>query len=171
MKSILKIAAWKIRMLEKWFFPLALLAARLHVGLAFWRSGMTKYPDIAHAVSLFEDEYIPNWEKNHVKEWLGFKISFPVPSAEFMAYAATYAELGLSALLITGLMARSAAAGIFAMALCIELFVYPGTSDHYHWMLLMAVIMTAGPGKISIDHFVRRKLLKPGLYDKTVDIT
>ena len=170
MNKILKIAAWKIRMLEEWFLPLALLAARVHVGLAFWRSGMTKYPDIKHAISLFEDEYIPAWEKNHIKEWLGFKIPFPVPPAEFAAYLTTYAELGLSALLIAGLMTRSAAAGIFALALCIELFVYPGTSDHYHWMLLMAIIVAAGPGKISIDHFVRGKLLKPGPYDKTVDI-
>lgn len=170
MKKILKIAAWKIRMLEEWFLPAALLAARIHVGLAFWRSGMTKYPDIKNAIALFEDEYIPEWEKNHVKEWLGFNIPFPVPSPEFAAYAATYMELGLSALLIIGLMGRSAAAGIFALALSIELFVYPGTSDHYHWMLLMAIIVTAGPGKISLDHFVRRKLLKPGPYDKTVDI-
>lgn len=170
MKAILKIAGLKIRILEQWLFPAALLWARIYTGLVFWRSGMTKYPDMARAVSLFEDEYLPNWEKNHVKDWLGMKISFPVPSAEFAAYAATYAELGLSALLIIGLAGRGAAFGLFMMALSIELFVYPGTAEHMYWMLLMAIFMTAGPGKFSIDHLVRRKLLRGDLYDKTVDI-
>lgn len=170
MNGIMKLAAWKISVLEKYGFPLALLAARLHVGATFWRSGVTKYANLDSAVKLFKFEYLPNWEKNHVKDFFGLKIPFPVPPAEFAAYAACYGELVCAVLLIIGLGGRAAALGIFVMALSIELFVYPGTSDHIHWMLLMAVIITAGPGKLSIDWWLRRKLLSNALYDKTVDV-
>lgn len=170
MNKILKIAAWKINVLEKYLFPLALLAARLHVGAIFWRSGVTKQVNLDAAVKLFKSEYLPAWEKNHIKDFFGLKIPFPVPDAVFGTYAACSMELLCAALLIVGLAGRAAAFGVFMLTLSIELFVYPGTADHLNWMLLMAVIITAGPGKISLDYFIRRKLLKPGLYDKIVDV-
>lgn len=170
MKALLKIAAWKISVLEKYGFPLALLAARLHVGAVFWRSGVTKYANLDSAVKLFKTEYLPLWQKNHVKDFFGLKIPFPVPAAEFAAPAACFGELVCAALLIVGLGGRAAAFGIFVMTLCIELFVYPGTADHINWMIIMAVIITAGPGKLSIDWWLRRKLLSNALYDKTVDV-
>lgn len=171
MQKILKIAAWKIRVLEQYGFPLALLWARLHVGLVFWRSGMTKYANLDSAVDLFKSEYLPEWEKHRVKELFGFiQITFPVPPAEFGAYAACFTELTCAALLIIGLAGRAAAFGIFMLTLSIEMFVYPGTSDHWNWMVLMAIIITAGCGKISLDWLIRRKLMNPSSSGKTVDI-
>ncbi|MDI1229245.1 MAG: DoxX family protein [bacterium] len=169
MDKILKIAAFKINVLEKYLLPVALLAARLHLGMVFWASGLTKLP-LGSATGLFESEYIPAWEKNHVKDILGLHIPFPVPSAAFGAYSATIIEIGCSVLLMLGLGGRFAAFMLGMMALTVELFVYPGESDHLHWMLLAAILVTAGPGAISVDHFIRRKLLKSRLYDRTVDI-
>jgi len=74
---------------------------------------------------LFGWEYIPNWESNATKSILGIDITFPVPSAEFAATSATYAEVILPILLIAGLGGRFAAFGLFMMALTIESFIYP----------------------------------------------
>jgi putative oxidoreductase len=162
MEKLLKISAFKLHVLEHWLAPFALLAVRLHVGLIFWRSGMTKYTSSDGALSLFKTEYIPNWEKNHIKHWLGVDIPFPVPSAEFMAPMAMCTELACAVLLIIGLAGRFAAFCIFMVTLSVELFVYPDTSDHINWMLMLALIACLGPGKVSVDYFIRRAILKDG---------
>jgi putative oxidoreductase len=164
-QKLLKISAWKIRILEDYFAPLALLAARLYVGMEFWRSGTSKSAQgWDHAKEFFDEIFKPEFEKNHVKHWLGMDISFPIPSSALGAFGTTYAEIGLAVLLMAGFAGRAAAFGIFVIALTIELFVYPGTDQNLYWMLLMAILVTLGPGKASIDHFIRQKLLENGLY-------
>lgn len=162
MEKLLKISAFKLHVLEHWLAPLALLAARLHVGIIFWRSGMTKYTTADHGVALFKTEYIPNWEANHVKHWLGLDIPFPVPTAEIMAPMAMCTELACAAMLMLGFGGRMAGFGIFMVTLSVELFVYPDIADHLNWMLLMALVVCLGPGKISVDYFIRRATLKDG---------
>jgi len=163
-KKSLSLAGCKIHLFETYLAPLALLAGRIHIGNIFWKSGMTKWNKegfgmLDSATQLFEWEYIPNWEKN-AKDFHGFDLSWTVPAPETAAQMATYAELGFPILLILGLGGRIGAFGLFMMALTIELLVYPGTTEHYHWMALLAILFTVGPGKISIDHFIRKHLLE-----------
>jgi putative oxidoreductase len=165
-EKLLRIAACKIYIAETWLAPVALLAARLYLARAFWKSGLTKFANLDSATALFRDEYIPQWEKNHVKHILGLDIPFPVPDAAFAAYASTAGELVFAALLALGLMGRAAAFGLFMMALCIELFVYPGSPEHPGWLLLSLIIVAVGPGKISLDWLIRRKLLPESLCDR-----
>jgi putative oxidoreductase len=33
-----------------------------------------------------------------------------------------------------------------------------GISDHLHWGFLLAVTIFHGPGKLSVDHFIHRRL-------------
>ena len=157
--AIATLARCKIYILETFLAPLALLAIRLYVGHFYWQSGQTKLANLDSARDLFKTEYIPNWEHNHIKTLSGIQISFPVPGVEFATIASTTGELLFSTLLIIGLAGRAAAFGIFMMTLAIEMFVYPGTDEHYYWMLTMAVILAYGPGKISVDYFIRKKLL------------
>lgn len=159
-QKMLSIAKWKISFTEKFLAPLALLAIRIHVGMVFWRSGQTKIDNLESTKQLFGWEYIPNWESNATKSILGIDITFPVPSVEFAATSATYAEVVLPILLIAGFGGRFAAFGLFMMALTIESFIYPGVSEHAYWMLTMAIIVTQGPGLLSADYWIRRKLLK-----------
>jgi putative oxidoreductase len=159
-KKAAKIAQIKIYIMETFLAPIVLLAIRLYVGRFYWQSGMTKFTTPDSALNLFETEYIPNWQQNHIKDIFGVHIPFPVPSAIFGMNASMTGELLFSALLIIGLAGRFAALGIFMMALAIEMFVYPGTDEHYYWLLTMGVIIAHGPGKISIDHWIRRKLLQ-----------
>jgi putative oxidoreductase len=79
------------------------------------------------------------------------------------AYLVTTIELVCPALLVLGLAARLAALPMLAMALVIQFVV--GSADpafylteHYHWMFLLAVIVTKGPGRLSVDHLLARCL-------------
>lgn len=157
--AITAAARFKIYILETFLAPLSLLAIRLYVGHFYWQSGQTKIVNLDSARDLFKTEYIPNWEQNHIKTIAGVHIPFPVPSVEFGTIASTTGELLFSTLLIIGFAGRAAAFGIFMMTLAIEMFVYPGTDEHYYWMLTMAVILAYGSGKISLDYFVRKKFL------------
>ncbi len=169
-EKILTLAACKLWLLETFGLPLVLLGIRFYVGMAIWQSGWVKYTGIDSTKSLFESEFIPNWQTNHVKHWLGFDIPFPVPSPTFGVYSSMSAELGFSALLMLGLAGRAAALGIIGLLSAIKLFVYPDAPEIPPQLILLAVIVAAGPGKLSIDWLIRRKLLRPSIHDKTVDV-
>lgn len=158
------ISACKILFAETYVAPLALLAARVYVGLVFWRSGMTKVTNLDNAKTLFEYEYLPLWQENSTKNFFGLDVTFPVPDGGFAAVTATAAELVFGALLVLGLGARGAAFGIFILALTIESFIYPNTVEHHYWMLLTGLVMALGSGRISADYYIRKKLLPDTLY-------
>lgn len=157
---VIKISRIKLAVLEAVLAPVMLLITRIYIGNVFWKSGKTKLQSGPEQTQqLFEWEYIPNWETNSTKTILGIDMTFPVPGAELAATLGTYAELILPVLLFIGLFGRAAAFMLFGMALTIELFVYPGTTEHTYWMLLLGLLVVFGPGKFSIDYFIRRKFL------------
>lgn len=158
-EKMLGLAVCKIHLIEKFLAPLALLWARFYIARIFWKSGQTKITNLDNAAQLFEWEYIPNWEKNS-KSVLGMDLSWTVPDPAIAAKLATYGELGLPVLLLLGLGGRLGAFGLLGMAATIEIFVYPGTLEHYHWMTILLLLITVGPGKISLDHFIRRKFME-----------
>lgn len=125
---------------SNWLQSAALLAARLWIAKVFFMSGLVKIKSWASTIALFTDEY-----------------NVPILPPEIAAYMATAAELALPVLLVLGLMTPLAALGLFAMTLVIELFVYPGTTEHYYWLLLTAILMTHGSGKLGGDFWLLRK--------------
>ena len=120
---------------------IAQLLARIVVGLVFWRSGLTKIDGFGLAentVFLFEEEY-----------------KVPLLPPEIAAYLATAAELALPLLLWAGLLSRFAATGLFLMTLVIQLFVYPSAyMTHGLWAIGLLLIMTFGPGRLSLDYLL-----------------
>ena len=125
---------------SNWLQSAALLAARLWIAKVFFMSGLVKIKSWDTTIALFTDEY-----------------TVPVLPPEIAATMATAAELSLPVLLVLGLMTPVAALGLFVMTLVIELFIYPGTTDHYHWMLLLGLLMTHGSGKFGADFWLVRK--------------
>jgi len=122
--------------------PLANLAARIFVGLDFFRSGLAKLDDFEETVEFFADDWV-----------------LPFISAEPAAYLATAGELVLPVLLFLGLFTRIGAAGLLVMALVIEIFVFPGVLQHKYWMLILAMLMGYGGGKLSLDNLLfKRKI-------------
>lgn len=126
-----------------------LLFVRIALAAIFWRSGRTKIEEGTlfelsdTTFFLFRNEYS----------------GVPLPP-EIAAYAATAAEHVLPLLLLAGLASRFAAAGLVAMTLVIQLFVYPDAwwSVHASWIALGLVIVTQGPGRASFDHAIAARI-------------
>jgi putative oxidoreductase len=129
--------------------PLLLLAARLYVGLVFFRAGWLKIADWSNTLALFRDTY-----------------KVPLLPPELAAYAGTFGELFFPALIVFGLAGRLGAAGLFAVnvmavASYLDLFGFEcpaGINSHYYWGSLLLALTVFGPGRISIDELVLRRL-------------
>jgi putative oxidoreductase len=124
--------------------PLALpeLVLRLGVGLAFWRSGRVKVQSWDTTLQLFAEEY-----------------RVPLLPPALAAYLAAAVELIAPILLLLGLATRLSAATMLAMTLVIQLFVYPSNyPDHLLWAGPLLYLILRGPGALSLDHLIRRRL-------------
>lgn len=124
--------------------PLIDLGIRLWVANVFWKSGLTKIQSWDSTIALFTYEY-----------------QVPLLSPEVAAVLGTATELVFPVLLVLGLGARLSAAVLFVFNY-IAVISYPelneaGLKDHMYWGILLLVTLLHGPGKISTDHFIRRK--------------
>lgn len=142
-------------------YALTALLARVAVAATFWRSGQTKieglqidlvdgrfalgWPHLAdNAVALFRDEY-----------------RLPLLPPELAATLAATGEHVLPVLLLLGLATRLSATGLLAMTAVIELFVYPGAWPiHGTWAALLLLLMSQGPGALSVDAWLARRLAR-----------
>lgn len=132
-----------------WIKSISLLSLRLFIAKVFFAAGLVKLDSWSSTLSLFEYEY-----------------NVPVIPFEIAAYMATAAEISLPILLIFGLFTPFAALGLFIMSAVIELFIYPGTTEHYYWLLLLGVLMTHGAGKLSLDHLGLKFLSRKCAYNE-----
>lgn len=142
-----KILSWVIPVYEKldWLSPLSILGLRLWVAWVFFKSGLTKINSWDSTMYLFEYEY-----------------SVPLFSPEIAAYMGTAAELSLPILLAFGLAGRFGAIALFLFNI-VAVLSYPdlnaaGVRDHQVWGLMLLVPLLHGPGKLSIDYLLCKKL-------------
>jgi len=121
------------------------LGLRLFLANVFFRSGLTKVQTWNSTLYLFREEY-------HV----------PLLPPDFAAYLATSAELGLSVLLLFGLLGRFAALGLFILN-AIAAYSYhdqlseAGLNQHLYWGLLLAVMLLHGVGRWSLDGWLEKR--------------
>lgn len=128
--------------------PYTLLAVPLRFAVAtvFWNSAMTKLPSWDTTIALFTDEY-----------------KVPLLPPETAAYMAVTIELTTPVLLVLGLLTRPAVLVLLGMTTVIEVFVYPQAwPTHLQWAAMLLVLLARGPGKISFDWLIRRRLLGDG---------
>lgn len=130
--------------------PLADLLLRLAVFRLFFWSGLTKLGDWSSTLLLFENEY-----------------RVPLLSPTVAAVLAISAELGVSSLVLIGLLTRLAALPLLAMAMVIQFVL--GAADpaynrleHYLWMVLLLALVVRGPGAWSLDAWLERRFRRPG---------
>lgn len=120
--------------------------ARLSVAGIFWRSGQTKlegWKISDMAVELFREEY-----------------KVPLLPPELAATLATAAEHVFPIMLVIGLGSRLGALGLLGMTLVIQVFVYPDAWPiHGVWAVALLFIISRGPGVLSLDHLIRRRLI------------
>ena len=125
-------------------FPLSILQLlfRVSVGLVFWNSGLSKIASWQTTIVLFRDEY-----------------AVPLLSPELAAQMATVLELTCPVLLLIGLATRLVSLPLIAMTIVIPLFVYPEAwSVHLIWISMLLFILTRGPGALSLDHLLARRV-------------
>ncbi|HJW80751.1 MAG TPA: DoxX family membrane protein [Acidiferrobacterales bacterium] len=130
-----------------WLQPAFVLAVRLYVASVFFKSGLTKIASMDSTIMLFTYEY-----------------QVPLLSPTLAAYLGTGAELVLPVLLALGLGGRLAAAALFVFNI-IAVISYPdlnevGVMQHQYWGVLLLLPLLYGPGKLSIDCFIKRRLSK-----------
>ena len=128
------------------------LVLRCALAVPFWRSGVNKWDGFLQlndvAVLLFSSEF-----KLHLP---GGPYAFPAPGV--MAFAAGSAEILLPILLVFGLATRFSALGLLVMTLVVQLTAPSGWPLHLTWAAMALGIMAWGPGRVSLDHWI--KLLK-----------
>ncbi len=132
-----------VSLLEK-LAPLADLAMRLYVANVFFQSGLLKFQSWGQTKQLFEYVY-----------------SVPLLPPEVAAVMATAGELILPVLLAIGLAGRLGALGLTVVNI-MAVISFPelndaGLRDHLVWGLMLAVLLTHGPGKLSVDHLLRSR--------------
>ncbi len=118
------------------------LIIRLWVANVFWQSAIVKLMDWESTLFLFAEEY-----------------KVPLLPPDFAAYSGTFFELSCSVLLALGLASRLAVLPLLAMTAVIQ-FTYMPHADHAYWALLLANILCIGPGRFSIDYFIKRHFIK-----------
>lgn len=144
---LVNLAARVMDKLETIPMDVMLIVFRIAPAVVFFKSGLIKWGDFqagfATTILLFEEEY-----------------QVPLLPPVLSAHLALFAELALPVLLVLGLAGRGAAAGLIFMTLTIQIFVYPlSYADHLMWFACLLPVLAKGPGKYSLDHFVRNKFL------------
>ena len=116
------------------------LMARLSLAVIFWRSGQAKLANWDLTLQLFANEY-----------------KVPILPPEIAAPLAAAVELSCPVLLVLGLFTRLATLPMIGMTLVIQIFVYPMSwVDHLVWMTLLLLLLSRGPGVLSLDHLVKK---------------
>jgi len=118
------------------------LALRLYIGWQFFKAGLVKIADWQSTLSLFREEYM-----------------VPVIPPELAAWMGAGGELFLPVLLALGFFSRPAALALFAVNLMavvsypqlFELECPAAVNSHFYWGILLLVLLSFGPGKLSID--------------------
>lgn len=157
MKMVPCLAAVAGRVIEPLEFlsPVAELGIRLWAAKFFWDSGLSKigvdasFPFLhmnPTTITLFQTEY-----------------QVPILSPTLAAYLGTGVELLFPLMLALGLGGRLAAAVLFVFNI-VAVISYPGLEEfgiaqHQLYGTLLLLPLLRGPGKISIDHLLRRHYL------------
>lgn len=127
-----------------WLGTLFDLGIRVWAAQVFFKSGLTKIDSWDSTLFLFNDVY-----------------AVPVLPPALAAWLATAAELALPVLLVIGLATRLGALGLFILNY-VAVVSFPdmgavGIKDHLLWGVMLAMIFFHGPGRLSVDEWLRRR--------------
>jgi putative oxidoreductase len=118
------------------------------VAWIFFKAGLLKAQSWSGTLMLFHHEY-----------------NVPILTSEVAAVVGTAAELILPILLVLGLGGRITIL-LFFIYNIIAVISYDflwtpdgwnGLAQHINWGIILALLMTHGPGKLSIDYWLRKK--------------
>ena len=144
------------------FVPYAVVALglRLLMAFVFFASGQAKVAGPQIPLNVYDISLsvtLPAQVKAETFSlFLSSYSSMPVPPV-FAAYLVSYAEFLLPILLVLGLATRFASLGLLLITALLQFYVLPNElwTAHVYWAAILIVLMTRGPGELSIDHIVR----------------
>jgi len=119
------------------------------VSSVFIKSGLVKISDWGGTLALFRDEY-----------------KVPLLPPDVAAYVGAFGELVFPVLIVLGLMGRFGAAGLFVVN-AMAVISYPqlwgfdcpaAINSHFWWGSILMALVVFGPGQISIDALMLRRL-------------
>jgi len=130
---------------QYYFIPAFLLFLRFWVAEVFFTSGLVKIQHWDSTLYLFELEY-----------------QVPILPWELAAYLGTAAELILPIFVLFGILTRPMALVLFIFNF-IAVVSYPvlweqGFFDHQLWGLMILIVIIWGPGPLSVDKFLKKRL-------------
>lgn len=124
------------------------LVIRLYVAEVFFRSGLVKVSNWPGTLYLFREEY-----------------RVPLLPPELAAGLGAFGELVFPVLLALGVASRLAALALSIVNLVAVLSFWhvlreneAALAAHFYWGLLLLVTLCHGPGKLSFDHLVGRRI-------------
>lgn len=145
-RKVVPVYAQARSVVDGFIAPVFDLVLRIYIGLVFFRSGMLKAQDWESTVYLFQDEY-----------------KLPLLPPELAAVLGMSVEIGMPLFLFAGFAARLAALPLIVLT-CVIQFVLGSMNpdynspEHFYWLFLLGVIVVRGPGKLSADHLIAKKL-------------
>lgn len=123
------------------------LIARLYIARVFFLSGYSKIQDWETTLYLFREEY-------HV----------PLLKPELAAVCGTAGELTFSVLLALGLFTPLSALALFVLNIVAFVSYYHALietpaawHDHLEWGIIIALLMTAKSGALTLDRLIARR--------------
>lgn len=126
-------------------------AVRVYLFAVFYKSALTKFPIETNGMNQFSE------------------FTVPLLSPQVAAYVGTYVELIFPLLLLVGIFSRFAAFTMFFFNLVafyafsnMDDFVFLGwgSLDHTVYGVMFALLFFTGPGKLSLDHGIKKFVFK-----------
>jgi putative oxidoreductase len=144
------------------FIPYALVAFALRLMMAreFFIDGQTLISGPRFSQSLYGFNFsavLPMQVRAEtISTFLTQYTALPVPPM-LAAYVVSYAEFVLPLLLIVGFGTRFAALFLLVMTALIDFYVMPPVlwTEHVYWAAILLILVSRGPGALSLDHFIR----------------
>jgi putative oxidoreductase len=143
-------------------YALVALGLRLIMARVFFLSGQMKIAGPTYPVSLFGRDgdfsiVLPAEIRPETFELFQTQYSaLPMPPT-VAAYLFTYAEFVLPICLVLGFATRLSALALLAMTILIQVYVVPDAlwTAHVYLFAILMVLMSVGPGAISLDALIR----------------
>lgn len=141
--------------------PASLIAllGRFFIAAVFWKSGQTKVDGFA--IDIIDGTFHLGWPHLSYSAIALFSQEYHVPliAPDIAAHIAAFSEHFFPLLLLIGLGTRFAALALLGMTAVIQIFVYPDAYPvHGTWATILLYLVAAGPGKISLDHWIARRV-------------
>lgn len=144
--SVIALVRPALRWLDEFRYALLVIPLRIAVATVFWNSALAHAANWDTTLELFATEY-----------------KVPLLPPTLAAYVAVTIEFTTPPLLVLGLATRLAALVLLGMVTVIEVFVYPQAwPTHIQWAAMLLILLARGPGQLSLDWLVRRRMLADG---------